>query len=100
MLLGCRRPKVTGSEQAAFLKQERDRGIEMLKTISAMLAAALIMVPGLSPSVSASTATHKSDRLDLTLRMANCRQMAWPYYDQSCRKDAGRPARLVTTDRM
>jgi hypothetical protein len=77
----------------------------MLKMVSAVIAAALIagalvMVPGLSPSVNAKTAKHKSDRLDLTLRMANCRQMAWPYYDQSCRKDAGRPMRRVTTDRI
>jgi hypothetical protein len=77
----------------------------MLKMASAMLAAAaiasaLVVFPGLSPSVNASTAAHKGDRLDLTLRMATCKQMAWPYYDQSCRKDTGRPVRLVTTDRM
>jgi hypothetical protein len=77
----------------------------MLKTVSAMVAAAaiasaLVVVPGVSPSVNARTAGHKGDRLDLTLRMASCRQMAWPYYGQSCRKDAGRPVRRVTTDRM
>jgi hypothetical protein len=77
----------------------------MLKMASAMLvaaaiASALVVFPGLSPSVNASTAAHKGDRLDLTLRMASCKQMAWPYYDQGCRKDTGRPARLVTTDRM
>jgi hypothetical protein len=80
----------------------------MLKMVSAMLAAAaiagaLVVFPGLSPSVHAGTVARKGDRLDLTLRMASCRQMAWPYYDQSCRKDAGRPGhpvRLVTTDRI
>jgi len=77
----------------------------MLKMFSAMIAAAaiasaLVMVPGLSPSVQARTAKHKGDRLDLTLRMAHCRQLAWPYYDQRCRKGAGRPARMVTTDRI
>jgi hypothetical protein len=80
----------------------------MLKMVSAMVAAAviasaLVAFPGLSASVSAGTAAHKGDRLDLTLRMASCRQMAGPYYDQSCRKDAGRPGpavRLVTTDRI
>jgi len=77
----------------------------MLKMVSAMvaaavIAAALVMVPGLSQQVDAKTVKHKGDRLDLTLRMANCRQMAWPYYDQSCRKDAVRPVRRVTTDRI
>jgi hypothetical protein len=77
----------------------------MLKIISAIIsaaviAAALVMVPGLSQSVDAKTAKHKGDRLDLALRTANCRQMVWPYYDQSCRKDVVRPVRRVTTDRM
>jgi hypothetical protein len=77
----------------------------MLKTGWAMLAAAiiagaLVIVPGLSPSVHAKTAKHKGDRLDLALRSASCRQTAWPYYDQSCRNDARRPVRRVTTDRI
>ncbi|HEX9321171.1 MAG TPA: hypothetical protein VF913_03485 [Xanthobacteraceae bacterium] len=77
----------------------------MLKMVSAMIAAAviaaaLVMVPGLSQQVDAKTARHKGDRLDLALRMASCRQMAWPYYDQSCRKDGVRPVRRVTTDRI
>jgi hypothetical protein len=81
------------------------QGIDMLKMVSAMTAAAaiagaLVIFPGLSPSVNASTAAHKSDRFDLTLRLATCKQMAWPYYDQSCRKDGDQPVRLVTTDRM
>ena len=79
----------------------------MLKMVSAVAAAAaiasaLVLVPGLSPSANARTAARKGDRLDLTLRLAHCRQMAWPYYDQSCRKDggSGQPVRRVTTDRM
>ena len=76
----------------------------MLKMVSAMLAAtilagALVMVPGLSASANARAKTHKSDRLDLKLRMASCRQMTWPYYDQSCRKD-GRATRIITPDRI
>jgi hypothetical protein len=76
----------------------------MLKMVSAMVAAAvmagaLVLVPGLSQSAEARAKTHKSDRLDLTVRMASCRQMAWPYYDQRCRKGAAQPARMVTTDR-
>ena len=67
---------------------------------AAIIAGALVMVPGLSSSVHARTAKHKGDRLDLALRMASCRQMAWPYYDRSCRKDSGRPLRRVTTDRI
>jgi hypothetical protein len=77
----------------------------MLKMVSAIVAAAviaasLVMVPGLSQPVDAKTAKHKGDRLDLAVRTANCQQMAWPYYDQSCRKDTVRPVRRVTTDRM
>jgi hypothetical protein len=77
----------------------------MLKMVSAIIAAAviaaaLVMVPGLSQSADAKTAKHKGDRLDLTLRTAKCQQTAWPYYDQSCNKDAVRPARRVTTDRL
>jgi hypothetical protein len=67
---------------------------------AAVIAAALVMVPGLSQSADAKTAKHKGDRLDLAVRTANCRQMTWPYYDQSCRKDTVRPVRRVTTDRM
>jgi hypothetical protein len=69
-------------------------------TAAAVIAGALMFVPGLSPSASAKAKTHKSDRLDLTIRMASCRQMTWPYYDPSCRKDRGRPVRVITTDRM
>jgi hypothetical protein len=77
----------------------------MLKMVSAIIAAAviaaaLVMVPGLSQSADAKTAKHKGDRLDLALRTANCQQMAWPYYDQSCRKNVVRPVRRVTTDRL
>ena len=69
--------------------------------MAAMIAAGSVMVPGLSPSAYAKTAKrHKGDRLDLALRMASCRQMAWPYYDQSCRKSSNRAVRRVTTDRI
>lgn len=67
--------------------------------LAATIASALMFVPGLSPSAIAKAKAHKSDRLDLTIRMATCRQMTWPYYDQSCRKDRGRPVRVITTDR-
>jgi len=77
----------------------------MVKMVSAILAAAVIaaaviLVPGLSQPVDAKTAKHKGDRLDLAVRAANCGQTAWPYYDQNCRKDTVRPVRRVTTDRM
>jgi hypothetical protein len=111
MSLGLDRHRVPFSEQELGVPETGNgmgRGVEMLKMVSAMVAAAviasaLVAFPGLSASVNASTVAHKGDRLDLTLRMASCRQMAWPYYDQGCRSDAPRPGqavRLVTTDRI
>ena len=66
---------------------------------AAAIAAATIVVPGVSDTAHAKRVAKKGDRLDLTLRLASCRQMAWPYYDQSCRKDHRRPVRVVSTDR-
>jgi hypothetical protein len=76
----------------------------MFRMVSALIAAvaiaaALIMVPGVSDTAHAKRVAKKGNRLDLTVRLASCRQMAWPYYDQNCRKDHRRPVRLVTTDR-
>jgi len=76
----------------------------MLKIGFAIIAAALVAglivtFPGVSPDVEAGIAAPKGDRLDITLRMANCQQRGWPY-DQACSKNSGRPVRLVTTDRF
>ncbi len=79
-------------------------GCEMTKTglaiVAATLAAsAVVILPGLSPTVEAGVVAQKGDRLDLTVRMASCLQRGWPY-DQACSKHSGRPVRLVTTDRL
>jgi len=66
---------------------------------AALVAGAIVTLPGLSPSVEASVAAPKGDRLDLTLRMASCLQRGWPY-DQACSKHSGQAIRLVTTDRL
>ena len=66
---------------------------------AALVAAAFISFPGLSPTVEASVSTGKGDRLDVTLRMASCLQRGWPY-DQACTGRSGRSVRLVTTDRL
>jgi len=85
------------------------------KAISAIAAAALVagvavvVVPGLTEKVQASTpvAATKGDRLDIRTAVGPaCSQQAWPYYETRCLRDhtrnAGRarPVRLVSTDRL
>jgi hypothetical protein len=72
--------------------------------VAAFLAGAATILPGFSPSVSASTpvAAQKTDKL----ATADCFRAGWPYYRAECLKDHGqnagiaRPVRLVTTDRL
>lgn len=85
----------------------------MLKTFSAiggaaLLAAAVMLLPGMSPQVEASAPAPiaKSDRLDIRPLGTACAQRAWPYYEAHCvRARAGtvpslQPVRIVTTDRL
>ncbi len=66
---------------------------------AALLAAMIVALPGASPTVEAGVAAPKGDRLDITLRMANCLHRGWPY-DQACSNGPTRSVRLVTTDRF
>ena len=83
----------------------------MIKAISAVaaaafIAAALTVLPGFAPEVSASEpqALAKSDRLPVKTIGKDCSQQAWPNFEASCLRAAGsksvvREARLVTADR-
>jgi hypothetical protein len=85
---------------------------EMLKILSAiagalLLAGTIVVLPGMSPAVEASTPApvNKADRLDYRPLGPNCSQQAWPYFENACMRDrsqnAGRAkaVRVVTTDR-
>jgi hypothetical protein len=83
----------------------------MIKTLSAIavaafIAAALTVLPGFAPAVEASVpvALAKADRLDIRPVGRDCSQQAWPNFEASCLRVAGkktmiREARLVTADR-
>lgn len=81
----------------------------MIKSLSAfgifaLLATAVVAVPGFSPTVQASEpdALAKGDRLDI-VAAAPCARQTWPNLSQSCLRAAPnaavREARLVTTER-
>lgn len=74
--------------------------------IAAFIAAALTVLPGFAPQVSASTPVPlaKADRLDIRPVGAVCSQHAWPNFETSCLRAAGsktvvREARLITAQR-
>ena len=84
----------------------------MIKAISAVaiaafIAASLSILPGFAPQVEASVpvALAKGDRLDIHTVGPNCSQKAWPNFEASCLRVAGKKtvtikeARLVTADR-
>ncbi len=81
----------------------------MIKSLSAvaifaLLATAVVALPGFAPTVQASepVALAKADRLPL-VPAALCAQQTWPNLNQSCLRAAPnasiREARLVTTER-
>jgi hypothetical protein len=85
----------------------------MLKLLSiivaaAVIAAAIVTLPGASGAVSASTPVPhaKSDRLDARPTGWNCSQRAWPHFDRGCLRDRKAPlvdarsVRVVTVDRL
>jgi len=83
----------------------------MLKAFAAMFAAALVAgavvaIPGLTAQVEAHMLPAKGDRLDLRTYGAACSQFGWPYYETSCLRDTSsptrqaRPVRIVTSDRL
>jgi hypothetical protein len=84
----------------------------MIKTISAIAAAAAIVAAGLTtlggfaPQVEASMpqALNKGDRLDIRPVGPDCSQQTWPNFEASCLRAAGtntvvRQVRLVTAGR-
>jgi len=90
----------------------------MIKAITAITAAAFvaalaIILPGMTPAVSADTPPEagvqqpavKGDRLPIHPLGEACSQRAWPYYDRSCLFEGrwqgdDRKVRVVTTDRF
>jgi hypothetical protein len=73
--------------------------------VAAFIAAALTILPGFAPQVSASTpvALAKGDRLDIRTAGTTCSQQTWPNIEASCLRAADskttvREARLVTAD--
>jgi hypothetical protein len=73
--------------------------------IAAFIAAALTVLPGFAPQVSASTPVPlaKADRLDINVIEKTCSQQTWPNIEASCLRAAGsrttvREARLVTAN--
>jgi hypothetical protein len=87
------------------------QGTVMIKALSAIaiaacIAAALTVLPGFAPQVEASVpqALAKADRLDINTVGPSCSQKAWPNFEASCLRVAGKKtaikeARLVTADR-
>jgi len=75
--------------------------------IAAFAAAALAILPGFAPQVEASVpqALAKADRLDVRPLGRDCSEQAWPNFEASCLRVAGKKtvtikeARLVTADR-
>jgi len=73
---------------------------------AALLAGAVMVIPGLTPKVEAHMLSTKGDRLDLKTYGPACSERGWPYYETSCLRDAGsstrlaRPVRMVSTDRV
>ena len=80
-----------------------------------LLAGAVVLQPGMTPTVSAGTAqptvtspavnsNAKSDRLDIRNYGPGCSERGWPYYEASCIRNAGnqdaKKVRIVTTDRL
>jgi hypothetical protein len=67
---------------------------------AALLAGAVVLVPGLTPKVEAHMLSTKGDRLDLKTYGTACSQRGWPYYETSCLRDATSPTRQARTVRM
>ena len=73
--------------------------------VAAFIAAALTILPGFAPQVSASTPVPlaKGDRLDIHPAAIACSEQTWPNFAASCLRAADsrttvREARLVTAN--
>jgi len=82
--------------------------IKILATVAgaAVLAAAIVLLPGMSPIDPATSqlAYGKGDRLDIRNYGPGCTDRSWPYYEPSCLRTADngevKRVRVVTTDRL
>jgi hypothetical protein len=100
--------KLKAAQAAGVAKQ----GSIMLKAISAVAAAAIVagsvvLFPGLSPRVEASSAPMvKADRADAAPLTTACSQRTWPYIEAACLRDARNPqseaheVRFIALDRL
>ena len=77
--------------------------------VAAILAgAAVVVIPGLTANVEASTPKMgvKGDRLDYRPTGTACSQRGWPHFESDCLRNSGKPnrqvkaVRVVTTDRL
>jgi hypothetical protein len=76
--------------------------------VAALGAAAVTVLPGLSPDVEAGTSApvSQTDRIEARSPASECSQLAWPYYDVACQHDRtqasgqARVVRIVSTDRL
>ncbi len=81
--------------------------------VAALVAAAVVVLPGIAPEVSARVpdqpgvqeALVKADRLGVPSLGNTCIPRAWPYYDRECLFDTrfqgdARKVRVITTDRI
>jgi len=76
-------------------------------TAAAIVAAALVTFPSLSPQVEARSPVPgaKSDRADVRPLGMVCSQRAWPYVESACLRDARNPfghardVRIISADR-
>jgi hypothetical protein len=82
--------------------------IKILAAIAggALLAGAIVLLPGMTTIDPAATALAygKSDRLDIGSYGSACSDRGWPYYEPSCIRRAAsteaKPVRVVTNDRL
>ncbi|HEY1541294.1 MAG TPA: hypothetical protein VGG01_02700 [Xanthobacteraceae bacterium] len=83
----------------------------MLKVIAAVcgvavLAGALVLIPGMTPVVQAHMYSIKGDRLDVHAYGTACSERAWPYFEPSCLRNTNSPirqarvVRVIGTDRL
>jgi hypothetical protein len=74
---------------------------------AAVIAAAFVAFPSLSPQVEAHSVVPgaKTDRADARPLANQCSQYGWPYFEAGCMRDTrntygeARPVRLISSDR-
>jgi hypothetical protein len=73
---------------------------------AALLAGAIVLLPGMSPIDPATSqlAYGKTDRLDIRSYGPGCSERGWPYYEATCLRTTDnsevKRVRVVTTDRL